>query len=1063
MAEKSIKQILSLWQEDKEHYKTTEVGSGVQKFVKEVLKSHELFDLGEGKLNTPVNKRKNEFLEETKNKGRRADIVIFIDGDIIIPVEVEKHGNIEAGKLQLFQYQSDWIKKYGLLTDGDEWRFYNNRFPVKSFRIKDILHDPTDLLTFWKEYVQPEYYYRSFFEKKGQFEFFEKDIPKVDDVREDFFNDITKLIENFKNKLNLKGYFKEVKEEIEREKKAVEITYAYLIQFILYKVLVDNGFSDFAEDWNQRLNSIDKEIKSESYHSVLSLIKTISDKISDKIYKRFNDEQLMINEKLKDILAQPKTEIADVSVWLDIILFINRYDFANVQNEIFGYVYENYLKDLYLDEKKGQYFTDPHVVEFMLNEMGYNKKNLQNRYAKDKDSISIIDPSCGSGTFLYNATNRIIDAFFDQSNASAKQSEQIINDNIFGLDIAEFPLYLAEMNILMRMLPIIFNKRYNNPVDQKIKVFKTRDSIAEFLDTALKNTITDINAAFKKQQIQLDLFTKTLDLGYDSFMRDKSDLNNLKESLENKNKKVRYRYDFVIGNPPYVGYNEISKQKLLFIQLLQSKKLQMSDIYGVNLNTVPGRTKAYAPKPNLYSFFIALGLALLKDGGKLCYIIPQTILTSTDLDVLRYHLSNFLTIEKIITFSCNMFIGRGIKQDKPIPTSSLIFIVSKKPPARIVEVDIINYLKEDDDIITCLNNINKKKQILYTKITQNQLKQNINNWNFIKFTPAIKEFFKEYNLKETFDIYRLDAYSKKYFNSNFYFDKGLIYPKDKITDEIKDGSTFYKQIESNQKNYLLQSSDKFIAKKNISLPKGAQGFKVYDSKYKIVWRYMNTEKFHFCDYDVMINHNWILISSDNKKEMEYIFSILNSKVTNFTFFNLLSSDNEKSFQIGIKSIKEFCRIPRINDWNEKIKIEIISATEQLLEMEKQYFSDIIDFKGIMLQKYDDIEVSGSNLIISYKGKETKCKILDQVELVKGIVTSLVKPVLINEGETGNVSVLKSLPAFDKEYQAQLKDYIDNLVYALYFKIKLPELGFDKAAEIKKACSKHKFYQLVNTK
>jgi hypothetical protein len=77
MAEISIKQILSLWQEDKEHYKTTEVGSGVQKFVKEVLKSDELFDLGEGKLNTPVNKRKNEFLEETKNKGRRADIVTW--------------------------------------------------------------------------------------------------------------------------------------------------------------------------------------------------------------------------------------------------------------------------------------------------------------------------------------------------------------------------------------------------------------------------------------------------------------------------------------------------------------------------------------------------------------------------------------------------------------------------------------------------------------------------------------------------------------------------------------------------------------------------------------------------------------------------------------------------------------------------------------------------------------------------------------------------------------------------------------------------------------------------
>lgn len=1062
MASKTIKDLTKLWEHEKEQYKTAEIGTGVQRFVKHIFECEELFGLDEGKLSTADLKRKNEFLTEARKKGRRADVVIFIDSDIIIPVEVEKHTHIKSGIQQIYNYQGDWTKKYGLLTDGNEWWFYNNRYVEKKFFIKDILENPKEFLTYWKEYTTADFYYRSFFEKKGQLKIFEEPAPNLDDVREDFFTDITNLIENFENKLNLKGYFKKEKDETERKKKAVEITYAYLIQFILYKVLVDNAFGDFEKDWEERLKSIDKAIRGEAYGDVLTKIKGISDKISDKIYKRFNDEQLMINTKLKEILSAPKTDIGDVSVWLDIMLFINRYNFANVQNEIFGYVYENYLKDLYLDEKKGQYFTDPHVVEFMLNEMGYTKDNLQKRYAKDKDSLSIIDPSCGSGTFLYNATHRVVEAFFDESNQSSKLTEQLINDNIFGLDIAEFPLYLAEMNILMRMLPIIISERYNNPIDQKIKVFKTRDSIAEFLDAALKNTISDINAAYKKGKIQYDLFTDKLDLGYDSFMRDKGDLDDLKNSLEERNKKTRTRFDFVVGNPPYVAYNEISQQKLLFVQLMQAKKLQMSDIYGVNLNTVPGRIKAYSPKPNLYSFFIALGLALLKDGGKICYIIPQTILTSTDLDVLRYHLSSFLTIEKIITFSCNMFVGRGIKQDKPIPTSSLIFIVSKKQPQKTAEVEVVNYLKQDDDIVTCLDNIKKKKKVLQIKIPQNKLRQNIDNWNFIKYTPVIKDFFSEYDSQETFDIYRLDTYSKKYFNSNFYFDKGLIYPKDKIKDEIKDDSVFYNLIESNQKDYSLKVSNKIIEKKYILLPKGAQGYKVYDERYKIVWRYMNTEKFHFCDENVMINHNWILISSDNKKEMEYIFAILNSKMTSFAFFNLMSSDNEKSFQIGIKSIKEFCRIPRINAFNEKIKIEIISMSEQLLKMEKQFFSDIIDFKGILLQKYETAEVIGNTLHLRYKDKEAKCKIKDNVDLVKGMVSNLKSLDLFNEDGIGSVSELKSLSAFDKEYQAQIKNYIDDLVYALYFKIKLPELGFENAEEIKKTCAKHKYYELVNS-
>ena len=58
----------------------------------------------------------------------------------------------------------------------------------------------------------------------------------------------------------------------------------------------------------------------------------------------------------------------------------------------------------------------------------------------------------------------------------------------------------------------------------------------------------------------------------------------------------------------------------------------------------PNNGKKYAPKPNLYAFFIALGLALLKNDGKMAYIIPQTILTETDYDVLRYHLANRTTI-----------------------------------------------------------------------------------------------------------------------------------------------------------------------------------------------------------------------------------------------------------------------------------------------------------------------------------------------------------------------------------------------------------------------------------
>ncbi len=1070
MTHKSIKNLSALWEQEKGHYKTSEIGTGVQKFVKHIFECDELFHLEEGKLSTPDLKRKNEFLTEAKKKGRRADVVIFIDSDIIIPVEVEKYTHITSGIRQIYNYQGDWTKKYGILTDGNEWWFYNNRFVEKKFYLKDMLENPENFLTYWKEYITPSFYYRSFFEQKGQLTIFEDPAPCLDEVREDFFADITALIENFENKLNLKGYFASENDETERKKRAVEITYAYIIQFILYKVLVDNAFGDFEQDWEERLKSIDKAIKAESYGDVLVKIKGISDKISARIYRRFNDEQLMINDKLKEILSAPKTEIGDVSVWLDIMLFMNRYNFANVQNEIFGYVYENYLKDLYLDEKKGQYFTDPQVVEFMLDEMGYTKKNLQKRYSKDKNSLSIIDPSCGSGTFLYHATHRIVEAFFDGSNASAKLTEQLINDNIFGLDIAEFPLYLAEMNILMRMLPIIIHEKYNNPIDQKIKVFKTRDSVAEFLDTAIKNTLSDINIAFKKQKTQLHLFTETLDLGYNSFMRDEGDLDNLKNSLENNNENFRNRFDFIIGNPPYISYNECASQDMLSFVLMREGKLKLNDIYGFNLHSMPHRTKKYRPNPNLYAFFMALGVALLKDDGLISYIIPQTLLTSGDLDVMRYHLAKYITIEKIILFANKMFIGRGIKQTKPVATSSLIFIIRKTTPKPNQEIEVIRYNAVNKQVIECLNDLKERKNITRIFISNKLLLKNAENWNFIKFNQALIEFYDEYNtLGESFSFYYEHSLAEKYYQSKFYFDGGYsIDEKKRVYEEPQQAFYIYPKFQSKTYTKVIPNGYWLNQRKKtdtyfIGLRQANQEYHLLDSSHKIVWSYANPNKFYFTSEPIIWARNQFnAIGSENKNELLYLFVLLNSPINIKILTENVKSDNEKDILFSITSIKSFIKTPIITTENQLIKKETINCAIQLIEIEKDTLSSFVDFKGVLLQKFEKIEIQKNNFILHYKDKQAICPIKSNKEVVENILYNLPKIGLLNEEGIGSVSELKLLSAFDKDYQLRLKSYIDDLIYALYFKIKLSDLGFEHAAEIQKACAKHAYYQLVNS-
>ncbi len=326
----------------------------------------------------------------------------------------------------------------------------------------------------------------------------------------------------------------------------------------------------------------------------------------------------MITKNLFDKIDKPTLDT--ISPWLDILNFIDRYNFANLQNEVFGFIYENFLKVLYQKEDKGQFFTSPEIVNLMLDEVGFNSEYIKN----NQDKISVIDPACGAGTFLYSATDRIIKALNTQNTEEqSKEIEDKIDKNIFGFDVEEFPLYLAEMNILMRLLPLILNDKFNNPIDNKFKLFKTDDSISEFLDK----------------------FVPTL--AYPSFMRNEEDLKETFNSIKSDSK--RYRFDFVVANPPYIGYNQCCKQKMKFTQKIKNKddNISLGNVYGVNLHSIPNNRKKYAPKPNLYAFFIALGLALLKRNGKMCYIIPQTILSNGDNDVLRHHLANNTTIEYI--------------------------------------------------------------------------------------------------------------------------------------------------------------------------------------------------------------------------------------------------------------------------------------------------------------------------------------------------------------------------------------------------------------------------------
>jgi hypothetical protein len=96
-----LSELKTLWQAEHESYKRSEVGTGVQRFVWEMLKSDNFFGLTQGLKSTPGHKRRSEYLLEERRKNGQADAVIFMDAEVVIPVEVEKFENARAGEWQI--------------------------------------------------------------------------------------------------------------------------------------------------------------------------------------------------------------------------------------------------------------------------------------------------------------------------------------------------------------------------------------------------------------------------------------------------------------------------------------------------------------------------------------------------------------------------------------------------------------------------------------------------------------------------------------------------------------------------------------------------------------------------------------------------------------------------------------------------------------------------------------------------------------------------------------------------------------------------------------------------
>lgn len=319
---------------------------------------------------------------------------------------------------------------------------------------------------------------------------------------------------------------------------------------------------------------------------------------------------------------------------LEITNIFNKYDFSQIDRDLLGRMYEQFITR---EERKklGQFYTPVPVIDYILDQVGYTKQI---------EGKKIIDLSCGSGGFTTRAANRLINELEKGENKEAV-IEKVIN-GIYGLDINPFACYLAETNFLLQLLDLIVEAKRDNPNFKipKINIFQT-------------NTI----------ETPLLLSKETKDA----------------RDIKNKSGKFINGFDFVVGNPPYLEAKKMSKK---------TKELCAETCPNI-------ATGAF----DLFVCFIDKGLRLLRNGGKLGYIIPNKFLIANYAKKMREELLNNYSIKEIIDVSeCEVF--------ENVSVYPVIFIAENK--------------KSQDNVIKTAEKINSTKELESKKFTTNEIKQN---------------------------------------------------------------------------------------------------------------------------------------------------------------------------------------------------------------------------------------------------------------------------------------------------------------------------------------------------
>ncbi|MDM8558551.1 N-6 DNA methylase [Candidatus Parabeggiatoa sp. HSG14] len=329
------------------------------------------------------------------------------------------------------------------------------------------------------------------------------------------------------------------------------------------------------------------------------------------------------------------------------------YEFSVLPADILGQVYERFLgkiirltnkHEAIIEEKPevkkagGVYYTPSYIVDYIVKQtLTPLLKGKKVGHRSTVNRLKVLDPACGSGSFLLGAYQFLLDWHLQQYLQNPKkwtkgknprlyqaigktwkltveERKRILLNNIYGVDIDFQAVEVTKLSLLLKVL------EDEQSVISQLSLLKER--VLPDIDSNIKCGNSLIGDEFYQEK-QLELIDEETQYRVNAF----DWKNEFAEAMQAGG------FDAIIGNPPYVRIQTLKEWIPLEVEFYK-------DQY------IAARKGNY----DIYVIFVEKGLSLLNDSGYLGFILPNKFLLTDYGEKLRQFISKREALVRLVDF-----------------------------------------------------------------------------------------------------------------------------------------------------------------------------------------------------------------------------------------------------------------------------------------------------------------------------------------------------------------------------------------------------------------------------